>query len=207
MKTAMHGAPVAAVVLFGVIATTCVVVVSVVAELRPRAVLADCGLFPASVSLRRGVAGALAYVALGVVLAVLSWELATRVTTPLFPRPAGLVDDRGDGYSAADPLRGAVGQFVENGLSEELIFRTPLALWAVMIAPAIPHRRLRWLAGLVVVVVTALAFAASHSEYGMWNMSSAAVSGLLFGAATLTTRSLWPAVIGHTLYDTAVLVV
>lgn len=205
LKAAMQGAPILAAIV-ALVAVAGIVIVAVVMDLGPRALLAAYGLFPASVGLWRRVTGAIAAVALGAVLAWLSWQLATHVTTPLFPPPAGLVDDRGDGYGPTDPIGGVLGQFLENGLSEELVFRTPVALWAVLIAPTISHRGVRWTSSLTVVVGTSLVFGASHSEYGMWNMSSAAVSGLLFGAATLTTRSLWPAVIGHTLYDSTVLV-
>lgn len=205
MKAAMQDAPIFAAIV-ALVAVAGIVIVAVVMDLRPRALLAAYGLFPASLALRRGVIGAIAAVVLGVVLAWMSWQLATHVTTPLFPPPAGLVDDRGDGYGPTNPLGGVLGQFLENGLSEELVFRTPVTLWAVLIAPTIPHRGVRWTSSLTVLIGTSLVFAASHSEYGMWNMSSAAVSGLLFGASALTTRSLWPAVIGHTLYNSTVLV-
>lgn len=73
-----------------------------------------------------------------------------------------------------------------------------------MVMPTLTHRGLRWSSALAVVALTSVAFAATHSDYGMWNRSSAFASGLLYGTAALLTRSLWPAVIGHTAYNTSV---
>lgn len=146
------------------------------------------------------------YIALSIPLAGLAWFVAAKVTTPLFPPPAGMVDTRGDGYSAANPVLGWCGQLVENGLSEELIYRTPVTMCAVLVLPRLVRPWVRWSAAAAVVVVTSLLFGLSHSEYGMWNISGAFIAGLIFGSAALVTRSLWPGAIAHTTYNTVVLV-
>lgn len=146
------------------------------------------------------------YIALSIPLAGLAWVVAAKVTTPLFPPPAGLVDTRGEGYSAANPVLGWCGQLVENALSEELIYRTPVTMWVVLVVPRLVRPWVRWSSGIMVVVATSLLFGLSHSEFGMWNIAGAFTAGLIFGAAALVTRSLWPGVFAHTTYNMVVLV-
>lgn len=205
LKAPMQGAPLIVDAVLIIVAVALIAVTIFFCEIGPRTLLTGYGLWPSPAARIRPDTVA-THIGIGVVVAIAAWLITTYVTTPLFPRPVGLVDDRADGYSSAHPFTGALGQFVENGLSEELVFRSPVVIWAVMVMPTLTHRGLRWSSGLAVVALTSVVFAASHSEYGMWNMSSAFVSGLLFGTAALLTRSLWPAILGHTAYNTAALV-
>ncbi|WP_045825012.1 CPBP family intramembrane glutamic endopeptidase [Williamsia herbipolensis] len=205
LKALMQGEGLVVAAALLVIGATLAVVTTICGELDPRTVLVGYGLRPTD-ALGFRPARIVLYIGLGFVLAAAAWLIATYVTSPLFPRPDGLVDDRATGYSSARPVVGALGQFVQNGFPEELMFRTPVVLWAVMIMPTFATRVARWSSGAAVVLLTSVLFAAIHSEYGMWNMSHAFLSGLLYGTAALLFRSLWPTIIAHTAYDTAVLV-
>lgn len=169
-----------------------------------RGFLTVFGLWPAPRG-RSAVARVVRAIMLGAVLAGVAWLISHYVTSELFPRPPGLVDHRADGYDRDSPVSVFFGQGVENGLPEELIFRTPVIFYATTVMPALSVRWLRRLGGVTVILATALVFAASHSEWGMWNMSSAFCAGILFGMTALLTRSVWPSVIGHTVYNTLAL--
>jgi membrane protease YdiL (CAAX protease family) len=52
---------------------------------------------------------------------------------------------------------------------------------------------------------SAVWFALRHSEYGMWNISHAFLIGVLYTGLTVITRTLWPAVLAHATYNTAVM--
>lgn len=90
-------------------------------------------------------------------------------------------------------------------LREELFYRGLWLLFPIAIVRALPvyDRRTR---GAVVVAVTAatwllstFTFGDSHAEFSAFNVATATVSGAVFGAAAVWTRSLLPAVIGHAL--------
>ena len=51
------------------------------------------------------------------------------------------------------------------------------------------------------LVITSLAFGASHVFWGPWGMLWTTFLGLTFGLVTLWRRNVWPAVIAHTLLD------
>ncbi|MEX2650600.1 MAG: type II CAAX endopeptidase family protein [Alphaproteobacteria bacterium] len=76
-------------------------------------------------------------------------------------------------------------------LSEELTFRAPLLL-------LVREGRIGRIAGLI---VTSLVFGAMHWSFGLDNVVAATAAGLVFGTATLVTRSLWPAIVAHYIVD------
>ncbi len=94
--------------------------------------------------------------------------------------------------------------FAAASVPEELLFRG--GLLAVMVAIRTGVRGKWWSLGLQVsaVLVSTLVFASAHADYGMWNMSIAAVSGVLLAVLAVATKSLWPAIVTHGLYDTVV---
>ncbi len=76
-------------------------------------------------------------------------------------------------------------------LSEELTFRAPLLL-------LVREGRIGRITGLI---VASLVFGAMHWSSGIDNVVSATAAGLVFGAAALVTRSLWPAILAHYIVD------
>lgn len=76
-------------------------------------------------------------------------------------------------------------------LSEELAFRAPLLL-------ATRDGRIGRASGLI---VSALLFGLIHWSQGLDNVVAGTLVGLVLGAATLATRTLWPALIAHYLVD------
>ena len=155
-----------------------------------------------SVWSRGRLVGATVVVVGGVAAAVLAWVTA-QLMASLFPRAEDLIDDRYDIYAGHSTPYVWLVQLVENGLSEELVFRSPvLAAYLLLRASTLAHRRFAWMLWAVGSVGWTTVFALSHSDYGMWNVAPAFVMGLVFVGVTVLTRTVWTAVIAHTTYNT-----
>jgi len=85
---------------------------------------------------------------------------------------------------------------------EELMYRGPL-LAVVAIAATLPSRRRRAVVVIIALVVTSTWFGAGHLEWSMLNAVTATAGGLLYGSAAIVTRSLWPAIIAHAVFNAA----
>lgn len=60
--------------------------------------------------------------------------------------------------------------------------------------------------GLVpAVIASAVVFGLAHGQFGWTNVGSAAGHGLMFGALAVWTKSLWPSIVAHTLFDAVAL--
>ena len=98
-----------------------------------------------SVWSRGRLVGATVVVVGGVAAAVLAWVTA-QLMASLFPRAEDLVDDRYDIYAGHSTPYVWLVQLVENGLSEELVFRSPvLAAYLLLRASTLAHRRFAWM--------------------------------------------------------------
>ena len=118
-----------------------------------------------------------------------------------FGRPASPASTvRASGLRAGGPAL-SVARAIGIAVLEELAFRGPLVLIACV------HRfaRLRILAPSV--IGAALIFGLAHGQYGWGNAVSAAVQGLMYGAMAAWTKSLWPSIAAHALFDALVLLV
>ncbi len=58
----------------------------------------------------------------------------------------------------------------------------------------------------VVAALALTAFVLSHLEFGQGNLVTALVMGVVCTAIALYTRSLWPAIVVHGVYDAIIMV-
>ncbi|MFF2113784.1 CPBP family intramembrane glutamic endopeptidase [Rhodococcus koreensis] len=97
-------------------------------------------------------------------------------------------------------LYGALAaSFLGASLFEEIVFRSlPLIVqrWR-------PHATI--LIAITAAASTAL-FALVHSDFGTGNVVSAFVGGVVYVALALYTRSLWPSIMAHGIYDAIIMV-
>ncbi|KAF0957605.1 CPBP family intramembrane glutamic endopeptidase [Rhodococcus sp. T7] len=97
-------------------------------------------------------------------------------------------------------LYGALAaSFLGASLFEEVVFRS---------LPLIVHR---WRPhATILIAITAAAstalFALAHSDFGTGNVVSAFIGGVVYVALALYTRSLWPSIMAHGIYDAIIMV-
>ena len=89
--------------------------------------------------------------------------------------------------------RAFVAVAVTAGVSEEVLYRWFLPLYVRWLAPG--------LGAPALVAITGLAFGAVHWYQGRWGVIATTLAGVGFGAVTMATGTLLPAVIVHTLVD------
>ncbi|RAL31015.1 CPBP family intramembrane glutamic endopeptidase [Rhodococcus sp. AQ5-07] len=87
---------------------------------------------------------------------------------------------------------------------EEIVFRGPgILLW--QLRDRVESRYARIALSVTAVVggglLSAVGFGYFHSSYGAWNVLIAATFGFLFYPLVLATKSLWPAIIGHFVWN------
>lgn len=89
--------------------------------------------------------------------------------------------------------------FLTAGVGEEIVFRS------VVLAE---QRRASstWISVSVVAALALTAFVLSHLEFGLGNLVTAMVMGVVCTATALYTRSLWPAIVVHGVYDAIIMV-
>lgn len=132
-------------------------------------------------------------------LAMLVFELIG----PLFPPGDDLVDTRADKYLGHSVAYVWVLQLIDAGLSEELVFRSPvLAAYLLLRVSTLARSRFAWALWAIGSLGWTTAFGLIHLDYGMWNVAPAFVMGVVFVGVTVLTRTLWTSVIGHTTYNT-----
>lgn len=85
------------------------------------------------------------------------------------------------------------------GSGEELLFRGPLLVAARLCA--VYHPRYGRTVMLVVAALSTVAFAFWHLEFGAVNVAAAAAYGTMWAAIALRSRSLWPAIVAHSVFD------
>ncbi|WP_158306539.1 CPBP family intramembrane glutamic endopeptidase [Rhodococcus opacus] len=135
-------------------------------------------------------------------LALLHLLLATQLVTA-FP----VIDPAEDAANDAREILGTkyglysalTYAFFGSALVEEIAFRNVVLLvqrWR-------PHATL--LIAIIATASTAL-FAVSHLNYGTANVVSGFVGGAVYVGLALYTRSLWPAIMTHFIYNTVIMV-
>lgn len=92
-------------------------------------------------------------------------------------------------------------------LPEELLYRGLLLAICAAATALVASRSIRAVVFVVALLGTSLIFGLAHIDWSLLNAASAAATGLVYGAAALVTRSLWPAVIGHALHNVLIFVV
>jgi membrane protease YdiL (CAAX protease family) len=88
---------------------------------------------------------------------------------------------------------------------EEIVFRSPVVAAAVVAH----HRQQRghnsWpmlvVGAIIWIGLSIIAFGLFHSQFGIANVVTAAVSGAVFGALAWWTRTLWPALTCHSVFN------
>ncbi|WP_459963845.1 CPBP family intramembrane glutamic endopeptidase [Nocardia sp. IFM 10818] len=88
---------------------------------------------------------------------------------------------------------GVLKPWLSAALAEELIFRSPV----LVVQRAFGSRVWTGLAAATSVVV----FAWAHAPFGATNVVGSAIGGLLCVTVAVCTRSIWPAIAVHGLYD------
>jgi membrane protease YdiL (CAAX protease family) len=92
---------------------------------------------------------------------------------------------------------GLLTVWLSAAMAEELLFRGLLLL----LVARMTARRRRPVLVVAVLVGTSVAFGLWHWSYGMSNVLSVTVDGLVYGVLALRSRSLVPAVLAHGFYD------
>ena len=84
---------------------------------------------------------------------------------------------------------------------EEILFRGPLLAAVVVITALAANKWVRRILIAVVLVGTSWVFGMAHLEWSLLNAVSAGAHGMLLGGAAVTARSLWPAIVGHVVFN------
>lgn len=95
--------------------------------------------------------------------------------------------------ASLEERRAFVGVSVTAGVTEEVLYRWFLPVYLLWLAPDL---RAPW-----VVVLSGIAFGLAHWYQGRWGVLATGVAGMGFGALTMATGTLVPAVIVHTMVD------
>lgn len=110
-----------------------------------------------------------------------------------------------------DPRRAAVEHapgwaialtYAAAGPWEEWLWRSPVLLASTwLLTPGASRQRLlgSWCAIGLLTLITSGIFGWSHLEYSASNVATAAAGGIIYATLAIFTRSLWPAIIAHSL--------
>ncbi|UNN05332.1 CPBP family intramembrane glutamic endopeptidase [Rhodococcus opacus] len=134
-------------------------------------------------------------------LALLDYHYLSELISEAFPvvDPAELAAQE-TRHANVKTLYGALAaSFLGASLFEEIVFRgLPLIVqrWR-------PHATI--LIAITAAASTAL-FALVHSDFGTGNVVSAFIGGVVYVALALYTRSLWPSIMAHGIYDAIIMV-
>ncbi|GAB2454351.1 CPBP family intramembrane glutamic endopeptidase [Nocardia tengchongensis] len=96
--------------------------------------------------------------------------------------------------------------FFVAALPEEITYRAPLLL-IQNLTTSVRWRRASIALIVVAAVISTVLFAQAHSTYGPSNVVNAGIGGAMYAGLTLYTRSIWPAIICHGLFDALVVAV
>lgn len=89
--------------------------------------------------------------------------------------------------------------FLGAAVGEEIIFRS-------FVLAEQRRASSTWISVSVVAALTLIMFAVSHLAYGTGNVVTGLVLGVVCTAIALYTRSLWPAIVVHGVYDAIIMV-
>ena len=143
-----------------------------------------------------GLIAGLASVGVGYLLRVLPALVATAPAT----------DARFDAVAFSPPWVPPAFFAINAAAPEELIYRGALlAVCACVLARA----KTAWIRVTVITVAllgTSALFGLAHLHWSLYNAVSAGITGALFGAAAVATRSLWAAIIAHAAYNALIFI-
>lgn len=136
-------------------------------------------------------------------LALLDYHYLSELISEAFPvvDPAELAaqENRHANVKTLGLYGALAASFLGASLFEEIVFRSlPLVVqrWR-------PHATI--LIAITAAASTAL-FALVHSDFGTGNVVSAFIGGVVYVALALYTRSLWPSITAHGIYDAIIMV-
>lgn len=89
---------------------------------------------------------------------------------------------------------------------EEIAYRGALLVAVAVVGASTSNR---WVCGIVTVaalVGTSWVFGLVHLDWSLLNAVSAGVTGAIFGAVAIATRSLWAAIVAHALFNALVFI-
>jgi len=143
--------------------------------------------------------GLLAAGGLTAVAAVITGEVLVRV--PALAETAAGTDARIDALADAPRWAGSLYLAIYSPLPEELIYRGLLLLVVGGYLARFRSASVRRVTVVLALVAMSTIFGMHHLGWSLLNAVSAGVHGLMYGAIALWTRSLWPAVLAHTLHN------
>lgn len=115
------------------------------------------------------------------------------------PEQIAARQQRRDQYLRGGILTALATAFIGAALAEEVIFRS--------VVLAVQRARPRnWVLLTGISLLTVVAFALVHSDFGTGNVVNAGVNAIAFTAIALYTRSLWPAIATHGVYNAIIMV-
>lgn len=134
---------------------------------------------------------------------VLLWFLALHLVPDLFPladpEQTAARQRRQDQYLRGGIVTALTTAFIGAALAEEVLFRS--------VVLAVQRARPRnWILLTGVTILTLVVFAIAHADFGVGNIVNAGVNAIAFTAIALYTRSLWPAIMTHGVYDAILMV-
>jgi membrane protease YdiL (CAAX protease family) len=109
----------------------------------------------------------------------------------------GSEDPRRDAFDGLDQLPAFVVVVSTAPVWEEVLFRGPLLLAAAAVAGANWSPRTKGALVTAMVVADTVLFGLAHHEFGIANVATAALSGLVYCLLALGSKSLWPAMVAH----------
>lgn len=92
-------------------------------------------------------------------------------------------------------------------LPEEIRYRSVVLVAAAFAAAFI---RTPWIRAVVVtgtLIGSSYVFGAAHASWSLLNAIDAGITGVIYGSASLITRSLWAGIIAHALYNAAIITI
>lgn len=134
-------------------------------------------------------------------LALLDYHYLSELISEAFPvvDPAELAAQETRDANVKTLYGALAASFLGASLFEEIVFRgLPL-----IVQRCRPHATI--LIAITAAASTAL-FALVHSDFGTGNVVSAFIGGVVYVALALYTRSLWPSIMAHGIYDAIIMV-
>lgn len=133
----------------------------------------------------------------------LMWFAIGSIAPDLFPvtdpEQIAARQQRRDEYLRGGILTALTTAFIGAALAEEVLFRSVV----LAVQRARPHN---WILLTGVSLLTVVVFALVHSDFGTGNVVNAGVNAIAFTAIALYTRSLWPAIATHGVYNAIIMV-
>ncbi|WP_170963557.1 CPBP family intramembrane glutamic endopeptidase [Cellulosimicrobium cellulans] len=113
-------------------------------------------------------------------------------------------DARNDAVAGAPPWAAVLYLAIYSPAWEEVWHRGTLLLTVAAVAWWVPSPGMRRALIAVALVASSASFGLAHLDWSVLNAVTATSGGLLYGAAAVMTRSLWPAFVAHTVMNAAV---